>query len=91
MNCGILRSDIVFYGEQMNSAVVNNAIRSIESCDLLIVGGTSLAVYPAVGLIDYRRGAKLALINQDETPCDRQADLVMHESIAVTLDEAIPM
>jgi len=86
---GLLRPDIVFYGEQLNEAVVETAVRAIEDCDLLIVGGTSLTVYPAAGLLNYRRGAKLALINRDETAYDGQADLVIHESTAAVLDAAV--
>ncbi|HPF88374.1 MAG TPA: NAD-dependent protein deacylase [Candidatus Limiplasma sp.] len=86
---GMLRPDIVFYGEQLDSTVVDSAIRAISHCDLLIVGGTSLTVYPAAGLLNYRHGAKLALINKQETAYDHQADLVIHESIAAVLDGAI--
>ena len=56
-------------------------MKAIEHADLLIVGGTSLAVYPAAGLIRYFRGSHLVLINRDATPYDREADLVIHENI----------
>ena len=86
---GLLRPDIVFYGEQLDADVLDSAILAIANCDLLIVGGTSLTVYPAAGLLNYRRGAKLALINREATAYDRQADLVIHESIAAVLDGAV--
>ena len=57
--------------------------------DMLIVGGTSLAVYPAAGLIDYYRGNRLVLINKSETPYDKRADLVIHESIGRVLSETV--
>jgi NAD-dependent deacetylase len=60
---------------------VEGAVSSIERADLLIVGGTSLTVYPAAGFIDYYRGGRLVLINRDETPFDHRADLVFHDSL----------
>ncbi|MDD3214734.1 MAG: NAD-dependent protein deacylase [Eubacteriales bacterium] len=86
---GMLRPDIVFYGEPLDADVMEAAVRAVTRCDLLIVGGTSLTVYPAAGLLDYRRGAKLALVNRDETPFDQRADLVVRDSIAQVLDAAI--
>lgn len=87
---GTLRPDIVLYGEPLDSTVMDESIRSIMQCDLLIVGGTSLSVYPAAGLIGYRDKARFALINRDETPLDQRADLVIRDSIATVLDAAIP-
>ena len=87
---GLLRPDIVFYGEPLNNDVMDEAIRAVMKCDLLLVGGTSLTVYPAAGLLNYRREANLALINRDETPFDKRADLVVRDSIAAALDAAIP-
>lgn len=79
----MLRPGIVLYGEPLDEVVMKEAVRAIQNCDLLIVGGTSLVVYPAAGLIRYRRpGTPLVLINRDETPYDREAQLVLHESIA---------
>ncbi|MCE5344196.1 MAG: NAD-dependent protein deacylase [Eubacteriales bacterium] len=86
---GILRPDIVFYGEPLDQRVLERAVNAVTRCDLILVGGTSLTVYPAAGLLEYRRGAKLALINRDETPWDMRADLVVRDSIAATLDAAI--
>ena len=80
---GMLRPGIVLYGEPLDEVVMEEAVRAIQSCDLLIVGGTSLVVYPAAGLIRYRRPrTPLVLINRDETPYDREAQLVLHENIA---------
>ncbi len=87
---GLLRPDIVLYGEPLQDAVMDAATRTVMDCDLLIVSGTSLMVYPAAGLLGYRRGAKLALINRDQTPFDNRADVVIRESIASVLDDAIP-
>lgn len=87
---GIARPDIVLYGEPLDRTVMDEAIRAVMNCDLLIVGGTSLTVYPAAGLVGYPRGAKLALINLTETPFDQRADLIVREPIGQALDAAIP-
>lgn len=78
---GIVKPDVVLYEEALNNRVMMEAIRAIAEADLLIVGGTSLTVYPAAGLINYYRGKRLVLINRDETPYDSYADLVLHESL----------
>lgn len=78
---GVVRPDIVLYTERLDEDTLETAIASIYDCDMLIVGGTSLTVYPAAGLIRYYRGDKLVLINRDETPYDSQANLVFHESL----------
>ena len=78
---GVIRPDIVLYEEPLDSDIMEGAIRVISRADVLIVGGTSLNVYPAAGLINYYRGNKLVLINRSETPYDRYADLVIHEKI----------
>ncbi len=87
---GTLRPKIVFYGEPLDNEVMDASIRAVMKCDLLIVGGTSLTVYPAAGLLGYRHEAKLALINLTETPFDQRADLVVREHTAAALDLAIP-
>jgi NAD-dependent deacetylase len=87
---GLIRPDIVFYGEPLNNDVMDRAIRAVMKCDLLLVGGTSLTVYPAAGLLNYRREASLALINREETPFDRLANIVVRDGIADALDAAIP-
>ena len=78
---GTVKPDVVLYEEGLNGATIEKAIDAIYNADLLIVGGTSLTVYPAAGLIRYYRGNRLVLINRDETPYDRQADLVFHDSL----------
>lgn len=78
---GVIRPDIVLYEEPLDDAVVSETIRVISGAEVLIIGGTSLNVYPAAGLINYYRGNKLALVNLSETPYDDEADLVIHEKI----------
>ena len=78
---GIIRPDIVLYEEPLDNEIVKKAIHHIENADVLIIGGTSLNVYPAAGLINYYHGNKLALVNLSSTPYDSYADLVIHEKI----------
>ena len=78
---GIVKPDVVLYEEALNEEVLMGAVSAISKADLLIVGGTSLTVYPAAGLINYYRGHRLVLINRDETPYDSYADLVFHDSL----------
>ena len=78
---GIIKPDVVLYEEPLNENVIAGAISAIRKADLLIVGGTSLTVYPAAGLLQYYRGSRLVLINRDETPYDSYADLVFHDSL----------
>ena len=86
---GWIKPDVVLYGEPLDEDVLAQAVHAVETCDLLIVGGTSLAVHPAAGLVTYRRpGVPLALINRDETPYDGTARLVIHENIAQVLSDA---
>lgn len=84
---GRIKPDVVLYEEGLDSDTVSGAVRAIAEADMLIVGGTSLVVYPAAGLINYYRGDKLVLINRDATPYDRRADLVIHDSIGKVLGE----
>lgn len=78
---GSIKPDVVLYEEGLNQETLEDAVRYISEADVLIIGGTSLAVYPAAGLIDYYRGNKLVLINKTPTPRDRMADLVVQGSI----------
>jgi NAD-dependent deacetylase len=78
---GIIKPDVVLYEEGLDSAILEKSINYIKKADMLIIGGTSLAVYPAAGLIDYFTGDKLVLINRDKTARDSHADLVIHEPI----------
>lgn len=88
---GIIKPDVVLYEEGLNPKVLRAAVSAIESADILIVGGTSLVVYPAAGLLDYFHGSKLILINKDETAYDRRADLIFNESIGYVLSEAMKL
>ena len=78
---GIVKPDVVLYEESLDEATLAGAVSALRRADLLIVGGTSLTVYPAAGLLNYYRGHRLVLINRDETPYDGPADLVFHDSL----------
>ncbi len=82
---GLIKPDVVLYEEPLDQSVMEEAIRCIREADMMIIGGTSLAVYPAAGLIEYFRGDTLALVNRDATPLDRRADIVVHDSIGKVL------
>ena len=86
---GTLKPDVVLYGEALDSRTVQNSIAAIREADMLIIGGTSLAVWPAAGLIDCYRGERLVLINRSETPADGRAALVLRSDIGKTLDALI--
>lgn len=74
---GIIKPDVVLYEEGLDSDVLTGAINAISKADMLIVGGTSLAVYPAAGLLQYYNGDRLVLINKSATPMDGKADLLL--------------
>lgn len=78
---GQIKPDVVLYEEGLDTDTIRESISCISSADMLIIGGTSLAVYPAAGLIDYYRGDKLVLINKSATPMDRRANLLIQDSI----------
>lgn len=78
---GPVKPDVVLYEEGLDQDILSRAVRAIREADVLIIGGTSLAVYPAAGLIDYYRGNKLILVNKTPTPRDADADLVVQGSI----------
>jgi NAD-dependent deacetylase len=82
---GVVRPDVVLYEESLDQSVLQASAEYISRADMLIIGGTSLAVYPAAGLIEYYGGGKLVLINKSPTPYDRRADLVINASIGETL------
>ena len=67
----------MLYEEGLDNKTINSAVAAIEAADVLIVGGTSLAVYPAAGLLQYYTGSKLVLVNKSATPLDSQADLLI--------------
>jgi len=82
---GIIKPDVVLYGEGLDNDTMSQAVKAIANADVLIIGGTSLGVYPAAGLIDYYRGDKLVLINKMSTPMDARANLVINGSIGEVL------
>ena len=84
---GVIRPDIVLYEEGLDEDILSQSISYIRNADVLIIGGTSLNVYPAAGLINYYRGNKLVLVNLSETPYDSYADLVIHEKIGEVFDQ----
>jgi NAD-dependent deacetylase len=82
---GIIKPDVVLYEEPLDQEVMEGAIEAISNADLLIVGGTSLVVYPAAGLINYFHGSDLVLINKSVTQYDNRANLVIHDAIGEVL------
>lgn len=86
---GIVKPDVVLYEEPLDDNVIRGAIDAISKADTLIIGGTSLVVYPAAGLINYFRGKNLVLINKSSTQADSKADLVINDSIGKVLGKVI--
>jgi len=87
-NCGnTVKPDVVLYGEQLNEDTIAKAVQHIAEADMLIVGGTSLSVYPAAGFLNYFQGSKLVLLNKTKTPYDKYATLVIRDSIGQVLGE----
>ena len=84
---GIVKPDVVLYEEPLNNAILNFSVDYISQADTLIIGGTSLVVYPAAGLINYFNGSNLVLINKSETPYDNIASLVINDAIGETLSQ----
>lgn len=84
---GEIKPDVVLYEEGLNQQTLEDAVSYISHADMLIIGGTSLAVYPAAGLIDYYRGNKLVLINKSTTPLDKRADILISGSIGEVLGQ----
>ena len=84
---GIIKPDVVLYEEGLNQADINASIKYISNADMLIIGGTSLAVYPAAGLIQYYMGNKLVIINKTKTHIDKEADITIHASIGEVLSK----
>ena len=82
---GVVKPDVVLYEEGLDQRTVSGAVEAISGADMLIVGGTSLIVYPAAGMVDYYRGSRLVLINRTATPLDGKADLAIAGSIGETL------
>ncbi|MCI6018590.1 MAG: NAD-dependent protein deacylase [Schaedlerella sp.] len=89
-DCGsIIKPEVVLYEEGLDEDTINQSIEAISAADVLIVGGTSLNVYPAAGFIRYYHGNKLVLINKSETPYDKYANLLIHDSIGKVLAQAV--
>ncbi len=86
---GRIKPDVVLYEESLDQKTMEGAIRAIKEADMLIVGGTSLAVYPAAGLIHYYQGSHLVLINKTATPMDSRADLCIQDSFGDVMSQAI--
>ena len=86
---GNVKPDVVLYEEGLDDNVIRGAIAAISKADTLIIGGTSLVVYPAAGLINYFKGKNLVLINKSSTSADNKADLVIHEAIGKVLGETV--
>ena len=82
---GMIKPDVVLYEEGLDSQTINGAVRAISKADMLIIGGTSLVVYPAAGMIDYFKGKYLAVLNRDATSRDKQADLCITDPIGEVL------
>lgn len=88
---GRIKPDVVLYEEGLDQSILSEAVRVISEADMLIIGGTSLAVYPAAGLIDYYRGDKLVLINKTPTARDSMANLVLADSIGEVFSHIRPV
>lgn len=86
---GVIKPEVVLYEESLDNEVMNSSIEYIRNADVLIIGGTSLSVYPAAGLVIYYTGNKLILINQTQTPFDGKANLMIYGNIATILGEAV--
>lgn len=83
--------EVNIYEEQLNQDILNHAICAIEEADMLIIGGTSLVVYPAAGLINYFSGKYLVQINKTATSADSMADLTLNEDIAMVMENALKL
>lgn len=86
---GAIKPDVVLYEESLNSRVLEGALEDIQNADMLIIGGTSLAVYPAASLVNYYRGRRLVLINKSPTPYDSHADLILAGPIGEILGQIV--
>lgn len=88
---GIIKPDVVLYEESLDSRTIEKSVQAIENADMLIVGGTSLNVYPAASFVSYYNGKRLVLINKSTTSYDRYANLLIHDSIGKVLKEAVEL
>ena len=87
---GVIKPEVVLYGEPLDQQIWRGAMAAVSSADTMIVGGTSLSVYPAASLLEFFMGKHLILINKTETPYDRRADLILRQPIGQVLGEAVP-
>jgi NAD-dependent deacetylase len=87
----MIKPDVVLYEESLDSSVMDSAARDISSADMLIVGGTSLVVYPAASFLNYFRGDRLALVNKSQTSYDNSAGLVIREPIGEVLHKTLQL
>lgn len=88
---GIIKPDVVLYEEGLDERTIQLSVSAISKADVLIIGGTSLAVYPAAGLVDYFRGKRLVLINKSKTQKEQRADLVINEPIGEVLGQVVEL
>ncbi len=84
---GIIKPDVVLYEEGLDDTVIDGAVRALKNADLLIVGGTSLSVYPAAGMLQYFKGGTLALINKSPTPYDAEADILIQKGLGEVFEQ----
>lgn len=84
---GIIKPDVVLYEEGLDNTVIDGAVRALKNADLLIVGGTSLSVYPAAGMLQYFKGGTLALINKSPTPYDAKADILIQKGLGEVFEQ----
>ncbi|SKA61799.1 NAD-dependent deacetylase [Eubacterium uniforme] len=88
---GIIKPDVVLYEEGLDDEVIRGAVNAIANADVLIIGGTSLIVYPAAGFIHYFKGSKLVMINKSKTSADKECDLVINDDIAMVMKKALEL
>jgi NAD-dependent deacetylase len=86
---GVIKPDVVLYEESLDGYTIEKAVEALQSADLLLIGGTSLAVYPAAGLIQYFGGKRIVLLNRDVTPYDGRATLCIREPIGRVLEQIV--
>ena len=87
---GLIKPDVTLYGEMLNPDAEHSAIAALSAADMLIVGGTSLVVYPAAAYLNYFGGRHIVLINRDETAFDSKAELIFHENIGEVFKDLMP-
>lgn len=86
---GVIKPDVVLYEEGLDERTIQLSVQAIAQAEVLIIGGTSLAVYPAAGLVDYFKGKKLVLINKGRTQKEQRADMVINEPIGEVFRQVV--